>query len=82
MTLWSLRHPTDRKRHPAHDAVTAPVTYLPEYLHQEPGRVWRAWRTLRRTPGYAKAKALFRADWKRDRSRNRIRRFGQASSMR
>jgi len=78
MNLWSLRHPTDSKRHPAHDAVKAPVTYLPEYLHQEPGRVWRAWRRLRWTPGYAKAKALFSADWKRDRSRNRIRRFGQA----
>lgn len=78
MTLWSLRHPTDGKRHPAHDAVTAPVAYLPEYLHREPGRVWRAWRKLRRTPGYARAKALFRADWRRDRTRNRMRRFGQA----
>jgi glycosyltransferase involved in cell wall biosynthesis len=78
LSLWSLRHPTDRKRHPAHDAVTAPVTYLPEYLHHEPARVWRAWRKLRRTPAYAKAWALFRVDWKRDRTRNRIRRFGQA----
>lgn len=78
LALWSLRHPTDRKRHDVHDAVRAPVAYLPEYLHQEPVRVWRAWRKLRWTPGYAKAKALFDADWRRDRSRNRIRRFGQA----
>ncbi len=78
LTLWSLRHPTDARRHPAHDSVRAPVTYLPEYLHNEPGRVFRAWRKLRSTEGYAAAKALFQADWKRDRTRNRIRRFGQA----
>lgn len=78
LSLWSLRHPTDRKTHPAHAAVTAPVAYLPEYLHQEPGRVFRAWRKLRWAKTYRAAKALFRADWTRDRTRNRLRRFGQA----
>ncbi len=78
LTLWSLRHPTDTKTHPVHGRIRGPVTYLPEYLHNEPGRVFRAWRQLRWTPGYTKAKALLRADWKRDRTRNRIRRFGQA----
>lgn len=78
LDLWSLRHPTDTRRHPAHDRVRAHVAYLPEYLHQEPARVFRAWAKLRRTPGYRAAKALFRADWKRDRTRNRLRRFGQA----
>lgn len=78
LSLWSLRHPTDTKTHPVHARVRAPVTYLPEYLHNEPGRVFRAWAKLRWTPGYKAAKALFNADWKRDRTRNRIRRFGQA----
>ncbi len=78
LTLWSLRRPTDAKRHPAHDAVRGPVVYLPEYLHEEPGRVWRAWRAMRRTPGYRAAKAMFLADLRRDRTRNRVRRFGQA----
>lgn len=76
--IISLRHPTDRKRHPLHEAIAAPVTYLPEYLHLEPLRVWRAWRDVRRWPRYAEAKALWRADLRRDRTRNRIRRWGQA----
>ncbi len=76
--IISLRHPTDRKRHPLHEAIAATVTYLPEYLHLEPLRVWRAWRTVRRWPHYAEAKALWRADLRRDRTRNRIRRWGQA----
>lgn len=78
LSLWSLRHPTDTKTHPVHARVRGAVTYLPEYLHNEPARVFRAWRKLRWTPGYKAAKALFNADWKRDRTRNRIRRFGQA----
>jgi len=78
LALFSLRRPTDAKTHPAHRAVAAPAVYLPEYLHEEPLRVLKAWAKLRRTPGYRAAKALFAADWARDRSRNRLRRFGQA----
>ncbi|MEL7164755.1 MAG: glycosyltransferase family 4 protein [Pseudomonadota bacterium] len=79
--IWSLRFPTDGKTHPLHDAVQARVRYLPEYLHQEPGRVLRglfaafgrasAWRAL----------AHFLRDLRRDPTRNRIRRFGQACVM-
>lgn len=76
--IVSLRHPTDRHRHPVHAHIKAPVTYLPEYLHDEPRRVWRAWRAARLLPGYAAAHALWSADLRRDWSRNRIRRFGQA----
>lgn len=78
LALFSLRRPTDAMTHPAHEAVAASVTYLPEYLHEEPLRVLKAFAKLRRTPGYRAAKALLRADWARDRSRNRLRRFGQA----
>ncbi len=76
--IWSLRFPTDKKTHPLHQKITAPVKYLPEYLHQEPRRVWRAWRAARALPGYQKARAIWRKDFARDKSRNRIRRFGQA----
>ncbi|GHF40063.1 glycosyltransferase [Seohaeicola zhoushanensis] len=78
LALWSLRHPTDTKTHPLHDRLAAPVNYLPEYLHDEPGRVWHAWRAARRLPGYKAAVRLWRADLSRERTRNRVRRFGQA----
>lgn len=76
--IWSLRHPTDRKTHPLHDRLRARVRYLPEYLHDEPARVWRARAAARRLPGYVRAHEIWRADLRRDSSRNRIRRFGQA----
>ena len=78
LALYSLRHPTDRETHPVHHEIRAPVVYLPEYLHREPARVWRAWRKARRLPAYAAAFAAYRRDLSRDLTRNRIRRFGQA----
>jgi glycosyltransferase involved in cell wall biosynthesis len=78
LALFSLRRPTDRETHPIHGQISAPASYLPEYLHDEPGRVWRAWRRARRLPGYRAARAAFWRDWRRDRSRSRVRRFGQA----
>ena len=78
LALYSLRHPTDRATHPIHAAIRAPVFYLPEYLHREPLRVLRAWRRVRRLPGYAQARRTWLADLRRDPTPNRIRRFGQA----
>ncbi len=76
--IVSLRHPTDRARHPIHREIAAPVMYLPEYLYSEPGRVFRAWRAIRHRPGYPAARRQWRLDLRRDRSPNRVRRFGQA----
>ncbi|UWS79025.1 glycosyltransferase family 4 protein [Phaeobacter sp. G2] len=76
--IWSLRHPTDVKRHPLHERLKAKVRYLPEYLYQEPDRVWAARSEAQALPGYAEAYRIWRADLARDPSRNRIRRFGQA----
>ncbi|OIQ35390.1 MAG: colanic acid biosynthesis glycosyltransferase WcaL [Roseobacter sp. MedPE-SWchi] len=76
--IWSLRHPTDVKRHPLHDRLQAKVRYLPEYLYQEPDRVWAARAAAQALPGYGEAYRIWRADLARDPSRNRIRRFGQA----
>jgi len=39
LQLFSLRHPTDPAVHPIHGEIGAPVTYLPEYLKDQPGRV-------------------------------------------
>jgi glycosyltransferase involved in cell wall biosynthesis len=78
LELWSLRHPTETKTHPLHDRLRAPVTYLPEYLHDDPRRVARAVGAARRMPGFAEAWRIWRSDLSRDRTRNRVRRFGQA----
>src|SRR5690242_16380960 len=76
--IVSLRHPTDRARHPVHGQINAPVLYLPEYLKDEPRRVLRAWRRARRLPGYPAARRAWLVDLLRDPTPNRIRRFGQA----
>lgn len=76
--IWSLRHPTDIKRHPLHERLQARVHYLPEYLYEEPERVWAARDVARKLPGYAKAYEIWRADLRRDITPNRVRRFGQA----
>jgi glycosyltransferase involved in cell wall biosynthesis len=78
LTIVSLRQPTDRAVHDLHRQIAAPVLYLPEYLHQEPARVAASWRRVRRWPGYAAARWLWLRDLRRDPTRNRARRFGQA----
>jgi len=76
--IYSLRRPTDRARHPLHDKIRAVPRYLPEYLHREPLRVLRAWRQVSRRPGHRHAWRAFVRDLRRDFTRNRARRFGQA----
>jgi len=78
LELWSMRRPTDKARHPVHDRVAARVVYLPEYLKDERRRVFEAWLKARRLPGYAAARRKFLADLQRDRTSNRVRRWGQA----
>lgn len=77
--IWSLRRPYDGGRtHPVHDRIKAGLRYLPEYLYQEPLRVLRSWWTVRRLPGYRAARAAWLADFRRDPTPNRGRRWGQA----
>lgn len=76
--IVSLRHPTDKHTHPVHAEIEAPVRYLPEYLYQEPRRVFAAWRAIRKSAGYREARRVWLRDLWRDRTPNRIRRFGQA----
>ena len=81
LALVALRHPTDTKRHPVHDEIKAPVLYLPEYLHQEPGRVLKALLKCLPKPGFWKALAATIGDFRKDPTRNRIRRFGQGAVL-
>ena len=76
--IVSLRQPTDPARHPMHEQIAAPVHYLPEYVREEPRRVWRGWQRARRLPGYRAARAVWLRDWRRDPTPNRGRRFAQA----
>ena len=78
LQIYSLRHPTDPAVHPVHRDIKAPVNYLPEYLHEEPRRVFGAWRKARALAGYGRAVQAWLKDLRRDPTRNRIRRFGQA----
>lgn len=79
--IWSLRHPTDAAKHLMHGQIAAPVRYLPEYLHDEPGRVARGILNAVSRPGFLRLLPAFLRDLARDRTRNRLRRFGQACVM-
>jgi len=78
LELWSLRFPTDTKTHPLHDRLKAKVHYLPEYLHQEPLRVAKGLLRSMMRRGFWAACGTWLKDLRRDRTRNRVRRFGQA----
>ena len=81
LTIVSLRHPTDKKRHPVHQEIEADLLYLPEYLHQEPLRVLRGLLQAVRYPGFWRLLPSFARDLRRDPSRNRLRRLGQAAVL-
>ena len=76
--IVSLRQPTDSSRHAVHDEIQASVLYLPEYLHEAPLRVLRGMLASIRKTGFSLAFKEFFQDLRRDFTRNRIRRFGQA----
>ena len=79
--IWSLRHPTDKKTHPLHDRLNAPIHYLPEYLRDEPRRVANAIGAAASLPGFDAAAEAYRLDVERDDTPNRRRRWGQACVM-
>jgi glycosyltransferase involved in cell wall biosynthesis len=79
--IWSLRRPTDVDRHLMHGQISAPLSYLPEYLHEEPGRVGRGALSALLRPALLRLGFVFLRDLARDPTRNRLRRFGQALVM-
>lgn len=78
LLIVALRKPTEAKRHPVHAEIGAQVHYLPEYLHDEWGRVIRCLMKALIRPGLYRALGSLMGDYGRDRTRNRLRRFGQA----
>jgi len=78
LMLISMRHPTDGKIHPVHREIRSPVRYLPEYLHDEPWRVFKAFIRAQGLAGYWRALPSFLADLWREPDLHRLRRIGQA----
>jgi glycosyltransferase involved in cell wall biosynthesis len=58
--------------------VEAAPQYLPEYLHEAPAAVARAFAAARKLPGFGVAWRAFRVDLASEFARARARRFGQA----
>jgi glycosyltransferase involved in cell wall biosynthesis len=81
LEIWSLRHPTERAVHPMHKAIKAKITYLPEYLYEEPLRVLRGAVWCLGKQGFGATIKAFWRDLKRDFTANRVRRLGQAFAM-
>ena len=81
LCIFSLRHPYDPASHPIHAEIEAPVYYLPEYVHDDPGRVLGAAFRLCWKTGFWRALASFVADLWHEPTRNRMRRFAQALVM-
>lgn len=81
LLIVSLRHPTDGATHDLHEAIKAPVLYLPEYLKDDPQRVRRGRAMARTMAGYRAAEAIYRRDFERDPSASRHRRWGQAAVL-
>ena len=79
--VWSMRRPTDKKRHGLHEALKAKVRYLPEYLYEEPLRVLKGLANSVRRPGFGAALKLWLRHLLRDPTPNRVRRFGQAAVL-
>ena len=74
----AIREVTRKTEEQFHADIRAPLLYLPEYLRDAPMRVLRAWWHVRRRPGYRAAWSVWWRDLLRDRTANRVRRFGQA----
>jgi len=79
--IVSLRQPYDSATHPIHDEIVADILYLPEYLHWEPVRVIKALFLCIVQKYFWRTTLQFFKDISRDRTRNRLRRFGQACVM-
>jgi glycosyltransferase involved in cell wall biosynthesis len=78
LEIVALRKPTDAHSHAVHGEIKAPVRYLPEYLHDEGGRIFRAVLRSLTYRGFYRALWTFLIDLSHYHTRNRIRRFGQA----
>ena len=81
LCIFSLRHPYDPATHPIHAEIKALVHYLPEYVNDDIPRLLRACFGVIRKPGFWRSLPVLLRDYRRDRTRNRLRRFAQAIVM-
>jgi len=79
--IYTLLPPTDHLVHSVHEEITATVTYLPDAPLAQTGRMWRAYKTVRKLSGYKAALWIFLKDLARDLTIARCRRFGQAIAL-
>jgi glycosyltransferase involved in cell wall biosynthesis len=80
LKLWlAAAQRGDKMRHTLHDQLKAPVHYLAG-ADMLP-RLVKAWRQLRGTPGFARARALLRYDLDHGAKRNRLFAFARAMLM-
>ncbi|MCP4983639.1 MAG: glycosyltransferase family 4 protein [Gammaproteobacteria bacterium] len=81
LCIFSLRHPYDPATHPIHAEIEARIYYLPEYVHDDIARILRAFLGACLKPGLWSALLSLLRDFRRDPTRNRLRRFAQAIVM-
>lgn len=76
--LWIAAYgPADKVTHSIHDRLRASIHRLGDPLRQ-PLRLLRAWLKVRRLPGYARARAMFREETVDGLTRRRFRAFARA----
>ena len=78
ISIFAMRRSTDKTVHPITHEIAAPVSWLPEYLHDEPARVFRALFAAMTTWRLLPAVGALLRDLPGEAPRNRLRRFGQA----
>ena len=79
IVIYSLRHPTDRDRHPVHRQIRFPRGLPPRVPVAAAAAGDKGLAGVAPAkPAYRQMRALFLRDWRRDRTVNRLRRFGQA----
>jgi glycosyltransferase involved in cell wall biosynthesis len=81
LCIFSLRHPYDPASHPIHAEIKARVHYLPEYVNDDIPRLLRACFGAIWKLGFWRSLPILLRDYRRDRTRNRLRRFAQAIIM-
>lgn len=79
--IYALRRPHDLYQHPMHDDIHAPCIYLPEYAHQQPLRLLKAFTKMLSRKRFYKTLWLWVQDFAQDLTPNRARRFAQALIM-
>src|SRR5688500_4851937 len=73
LEIVALRRPTDVYQHEVHAEIKAAVRYLPEYLRDELGRVFRGLFRSLKYRGFYRALWTLMIDFRHDRTQNRIR---------